>query len=72
MGKIAKHMGRAVLIALAIALASCAPEPTSREQLLDGVFEMKQQQRRQRVQIEEMQKQLQQIDSLIRVYEQLP
>ena len=66
-------MGRAVLVlVLAIALASCAPEPTSREQLLDGVIEMRQQQRRQRVQIEEMQKQLQEIDSLIRVYEQLP
>ena len=65
-------MGRAVLIALAIMLASCAPEPTSREQLLEGVVEMRQQQRRQRVQIEEMQKQLREIDSLIRVYEQLP
>ena len=58
--------------ATAVLLAGCAPEPTSRELLLQGVQEMRQQQRRQRVQIEEMQKQLQQIDSLIRVYEQLP
>ena len=71
MGKTAIDMGRAVLV-LAVALAGCAPEPTSREVLLNGVQEVRTEQRRQRVQIKQMQDELRQIDSLINLYEQLP
>ena len=58
--------------ATAVLLAGCAPEPTSRELLLQGVQEMRTEQRRQRADIEAMNRQLREIDSLIRVYEQLP
>ena len=66
-------MGRAVLaLVVAIMVAGCAPEPTSREVLLNGVQEVRTKQRRQRADIEAMNRQLREIDSLIRVYEQLP
>ena len=71
MGKITIDMGRAILV-LAVVLAGCAPEPTSRELLLDGVQEVRTEQRQQRVQIKQMQDELRQIDSLINLYEQLP
>lgn len=66
-------MGRAVLILAAVLpllLAGCAPEPTSRELLLQGVYEVRTVQRRQRADIEAMHKQLREIDSLILLYEQ--
>lgn len=65
-------MGRAVLIlaAVLLLLAGCAPEPTSRELLLQGVYEVRTVQRRQRADIEAMHKQLREIDSLILLYEQ--